>query len=183
MLTPTPRLMSSFGGVVVSDSALAVTTAMYLLSARKWQTSSTAMNWMSRPCNTVVHYSLSSLAPRWSCSRRAVRSAGDSHDFIRLDGRPEVALIAGIVVLRPEEPLFFASAERVVATVLQRLDALSDIRSVVLSLEEGVDLDSTPIECLTELDGQLRRRRVVLVLARVKEPVRALLGRFDADGL
>ena len=105
-----------------------------------------------------------------------------SRDFVHI-GPPDVNRVPLILVLRPEEPLFFASAERVVATVMRRLDVDSQVQSLVLSLEESVDLDSTAVECLRELDEQLRSRRIRLLLARVKEAVKALLERSDPEGL
>jgi MFS superfamily sulfate permease-like transporter len=57
------------------------------------------------------------------------------------------------------------------------------ITAVVLSLEESADLDSTAVECLCELDQRLARRGQRLVLARVKDAVRELLARCDAQGL
>jgi len=106
-----------------------------------------------------------------------------SHDFVHLNGHPNVSRVPGVLVLRPEEPLFFASAERVGGEVLRQLDAGPGTRWLVLSLEESVDLDSTALECLLELDEQLRSRGVRLMLARVKEAVEALLQRSESEGL
>ena len=66
---------------------------------------------------------------------------------------------------------------------MRRLDQDQSVRSLVVSLEESVDLDSTALECLQELQKQLRDRGVMLVLARVKEAVRDLLNRSDPAGL
>ena len=107
----------------------------------------------------------------------------NSRDFVHLDGQPDVSRVPGLLVLRPEEPLFFASAERVANEVIRRLDAVRAVQSLVVSLEESVDLDSTALECLHELDEQLRVRGIRLVLARVKEAVRDLLERSDPAGL
>ena len=107
----------------------------------------------------------------------------NSRDFVHLDGQPDVSRVPGLLVLRPEEPLFFASAERVANEVIRRLDAVRAVQSLVVSLEESVDLDSTALECLRELDEQLRVRGIRLVLARVKEAVRDLLERSDPAGL
>ena len=106
-----------------------------------------------------------------------------SHDFIHLNGQPKVSRVSGLLVLRPEEPLFFASAERVVNEVLHRLDGVRTVQSLILSLEESVDLDSTALECLHELNEQLRARGIRLLLARVKEAVKGLLEQSDPDGL
>ena len=106
-----------------------------------------------------------------------------SHDFIHLDGQAHVSRVPGLLVLRPEEPLFFASAERVAAAIVHRLEGETTVRWLVLSLEESVDLDSTALECLHDLDTQLRARGIRLLLARVKEAVRDLLERSDPSGL
>ena len=89
----------------------------------------------------------------------------------------------GLLVLRPEEPLFFANAERVAIELMRRLDKVRAVESLIVSLEESVDLDSTALECLLELEAQLRGRGILLVLARVKEAVRDLLQRSDPAGL
>jgi MFS superfamily sulfate permease-like transporter len=103
-----------------------------------------------------------------------------TRDFVALNEHPESRAVPGLVILRPQEPLFFASAERVMAEVGKRLDGS---RTLVLSLEESADLDSTALECLLELDLRLRRAGQQLVLARVKEPVRALLKLGAPEGL
>lgn len=106
-----------------------------------------------------------------------------SRNFIVLEGQPGAAPVAGVLVLRPEEPLFFASAERVAAEVMRLVALRASTRTVVLSLEESSDLDSTAVECLLELRRRLQDTGRSLVLARVKEPVRELLGRWDPQGL
>ena len=106
-----------------------------------------------------------------------------SHDFIHLDAHARVSRVQGVLILRPEEPLFFASAERVASAVLRRLDGVRPVQSLVLSLEESVDLDSTALECLHELNEQLRARGVLLLLARVKEAVKSLLEKSDPSGM
>ena len=106
-----------------------------------------------------------------------------SRDFIHLDAHANVSRVQGVLVLRPEEPLFFANAERVASAVLRRLDGVRLVQSLVLSLEESVDLDSTALECLHELNEQLRARGVLLLLARVKEAVKGLLEKSDPSGM
>ena len=108
---------------------------------------------------------------------------GSSRNFVVLDAHQAAAAIPGLLILRPEEPLFFASAERVAADVMVRARSRDDLRTVVLSLEESSDLDSTALECLIELDQRLLATGKVLVLTRVKDPVRELLGRCHPQGL
>jgi MFS superfamily sulfate permease-like transporter len=109
---------------------------------------------------------------------------GASRNYVVLDAHPDAARIPGLLILRPEAPLFFANAERVVADVLARLQSHGDgaVRAVILSLEESVDLDSTAVECLVELARSLREAGIVLVLSRAKDAVREVLVRWDPQG-
>ncbi len=109
---------------------------------------------------------------------------GTSRNYVVLGAHPDAARIPGLLIVRPEEPLFFANAERVMADVLGRLSAhRNEVRAVILSLEESTDLDSTAVECLVELAQHLREAGVVLVLSRAKDAVRELLTRCDPDGV
>ena len=108
---------------------------------------------------------------------------GESRNFVDALALEGVMCRPGILVLRPEGPLFFGSAERVVAQVLQRMQGQAGIRTLILSLEESGDLDSTAIDCLRELRHVLARNGQALYLARVKSEVRQLLERVDSDGL
>ena len=108
---------------------------------------------------------------------------GSSRNFVVLDAHQGAVAVPGLLILRPEEPLFFASAERVVAEIMARVQGRDDLRVVILSLEESSDLDSTAVECLLELDSRLRGMGTGLALTRVKEPVRELLGRWNPNGV
>ena len=108
---------------------------------------------------------------------------GSSRNFVVLDGHTGAASVAGLLILRPEEPLFFASAERVVSEVMRVVSSRPAVKSVVLSLEESSDLDSTAGECLLELNQLLGNSGRLLVLARVKEPVRELLAYLEPNGM
>ncbi len=108
---------------------------------------------------------------------------GTSRDFVVLDGHSDAVPLPGILILRPEEPLFFANAERVVAEVMRVVRSRTEVSSVVLSMEESSDIDSTAAECLLELDKWLKDEGKILVLARVKDAVRDLLAYIDPTGL
>ena len=108
---------------------------------------------------------------------------GSSRNFVVLDGHTGTTTVANVMVLRPEEPLFFASAERVAADIMIAVSIRSSVKFVVLSLEESSDLDSTAVECLLELDKHLKNNGQQLILARVKGPVRELLANLAPDEL
>jgi len=108
---------------------------------------------------------------------------GTSRNFIAIAAQSQAQPVAGLLILRPEEPLFFASSERVATEVLRHAKSRTDVRTVILSLEETADLDSTALECLNELDRHLRNAGKRLLLSRVKEPVRELLQRWCPEEL
>ena len=108
---------------------------------------------------------------------------GESRNYVDALGQEGVQCRPGVLVLRPEGPLFFGSAERVTAQVMQRVQGQPGIRTVILSLEESADLDSTAVDCLRELAHSLRASGQQLLLARVKSVVRELLVRIEPDGL
>ena len=108
---------------------------------------------------------------------------GESRNYVDLHVQHGAAAKPGLLILRPEEPLFFASAERVAAEVLRQATARAALHTVILSLEESADLDSTAVECLLELRHSLQAQGKVLLLARVKNTVRELLQRVAPDGL
>ncbi|MBC7437325.1 MAG: SulP family inorganic anion transporter, partial [Bdellovibrionales bacterium] len=108
---------------------------------------------------------------------------GSSRDFVVIDSHGDAVVVPGLLILRPEEPLFFANAERVAADVMMAVKRRPEARCVVLSLEESSDLDSTAAECLLELDKRLADSGRMLVTARVKEGVREVLGYLAPGGI
>ena len=109
--------------------------------------------------------------------------SGHSHDFVRMGAHAEVWPVPGVLILRPEEPLFFANAEAVLDSVVAQLAAATAVRTLVLSLEESPNLDGTSIEVLGQFAAQLLRDGRALRLARLKEPVLAVLIAAALPGL
>lgn len=108
---------------------------------------------------------------------------GDSHDYVDLARHPEAVVPARNLIARPEVPIFFGNAEAVFATIRAKASAAPDLKRLVLSLEESPDLDASSIEALCELAAWARARGLTLVLARVKDTLRDLLGRVDSPDL
>ncbi|MEA3120307.1 MAG: sulfate permease, SulP family [Paraburkholderia sp.] len=108
----------------------------------------------------------------------------ESHDFVDVSAHADAKPVDGILIVRPEEPLFFANAERVLAEV-RRLAALQPekARTVMLSLEETPDVDGTAIEALRVFAAELRSRGQGLMLARLKPRALAALARAVDDTL
>ncbi len=98
---------------------------------------------------------------------------GEGHDYLGL-GHADVVALPGLLILRPEAPLFFANVERMLAEMRTRIAAASP-RAFVLSLEETPDLDGTTIEALAAFTAEQGAAGRTTVLARLKDPVLALL--------
>ena len=102
-----------------------------------------------------------------------------AHDYVSLQRFPNAVPPPDMLVLRPDEPLFFANAEPLMAQVRDRVVAAPATKLVVLSLEESPDLDSTSLEALRELCAWLGARAKQLRLARLKESAREALTRAN----
>ena len=106
----------------------------------------------------------------------------ESHDFVDMSAHADAVPIEGVVILRPEVPLFFANAERVFSKARALVAAQTGHpHTVMLSLEETPDVDGTAIEALLIFAAELRARGLRLVLARLKPRALAALSRA-ADG-
>jgi len=128
----------------------------------------------------AIGISLAMMLRRLSQTEVAVLGRlGDGHDFVSIRQHPEARTSADLLILRPEEPLFFANVERVLGEA-RRLIGPAPARAVVVSLEESFDLDSTSVEALGDFFDWMDTAGRRLVLARLKEPVQALLRRVFA---
>ena len=108
------------------------------------------------------------------------REAG-TQVFRDLDENPGDETLAGIVVVRLDSGLFFATAQ----ALEDRVRALTEegpepLRGVVLDLEAVAFIDSQGAEQLSQIHGLVEARGATLHLARVKPPVLVVLTR---DGL
>jgi len=126
----------------------------------------------------AVLLSIVAAVKRFSQARVSVLGElNHTRDFVEVALHPEASSPSGVLVVRPEAPLFFANAERTLNVVRTLAQAQPVPLTVVLSLEESADLDSTALEALLELDTWMRQTGRRLVLARAKDAVRELLGR------
>jgi MFS superfamily sulfate permease-like transporter len=124
----------------------------------------------------AIAISLAMLLRRFSeTSISALGRLGDSHDFVSIKLHPEARAVAGLIILRPEAPLFFANADRILVEARRQIAGAAGAQGVILSLEETFDLDSTSVEALTAFFAWTAARRQRLVLARLKPPVQNLL--------
>jgi anti-anti-sigma factor len=88
---------------------------------------------------------------------------------------PERRTFPGVLVLRPDAPLFWANAEHLKDIVMDSVHGSDDLRAVVLDLESTNQLDVTSVDMLTELLLDLRDEGIELYLVRVFQRVREVL--------
>jgi sulfate permease, SulP family len=127
----------------------------------------------------AIAFSLAMLLHSLSSPRLSVLGRMGAHDFVSVERFPEAACTPGILVLRPEEPLFFANAEPLLVLARHRVSQQTDVRLVVVSLEESPDLDGTALECLGEFASWLAARKIEMRVARLKEASRDALMRAN----
>lgn len=109
---------------------------------------------------------------------------GDTHDFVDTSSHKDAQLIPGMLIVRPEAPLFFANVERVLAYLRTLSAAQGDgVRHTIISLEESADIDGSTIEALHTYAAELTRDGRQLVLARLKPRVLRVLKRAADDAL
>jgi len=131
----------------------------------------------------AIAFSLAWLLKSLASPRLSVLGHVGEHDYVSIERYPQARTVPGMLVLRPEEPLFFANAEPLLAAARARVRAQPDTRLVVLSLEQSPDLDSTALETLAEFCGWLSARGAELRVARLKERTREALLRAALPAL
>jgi sulfate permease, SulP family len=131
----------------------------------------------------AIAFSLAMLLHSLASPRLSVLGRLGAHDFVSVARFPEAQCAPGILVLRPEEPLFFANAEPLLAAARQRVLQQTDTRLVVFSLEESPDLDGTALESLGEFAAWLGARKIAMRVARLKEASRDALIRANFSQL
>jgi MFS superfamily sulfate permease-like transporter len=91
-----------------------------------------------------------------------------------VDDYPDARPVPGLLVYRYDAPLCFANAEDFRRRALAALDAAPEPpRWFLLNAEANVDIDSTAAQAVSALHTELRRREIVLALARVKHELHA----------
>jgi len=126
----------------------------------------------------AIAFSLVMLLRRFATPRLGVLGQlPGSHDFVAIGEHPSAQSPPGMLILRPEEPLFFANAESILALARQQVVDHPSARVVVISLEESPDLDSTALEALADFAAWAGTRGIVLRVARLKDTVHDLLVR------
>jgi sulfate permease, SulP family len=125
----------------------------------------------------AIAFSIVMLLRELASPRLSVLGRVGAHDYVSLERFPDALTVPGMLIVRPEEPLFFANAEPLLTQLRERVMAQPAVKLVVLSLEESPDLDSTALETLGEFCAWLTQRGGQLRVARLKDRAREALAR------
>jgi len=124
---------------------------------------------------------LSLIALVWRASQSKLSVLGrEPGRFILSDTRkhPENRGLPGLLILRPDEGLFFANADALRNEIMALVEgAQPPARVVLLDLEMSNQLDVPSMDMLAELNEELEHRQAELWLARLHQPVREALER------
>ncbi len=131
----------------------------------------------------AIAFSVAMLLHSLSSPRLSVLGRMGVHDFVSTTRFPHAACIPNVLILRPEEPLFFANADPLLSLAREQVLLQPQVRTVILSLEESPDLDGTALETLGEFATWLTVRDISLRVARLKEATRDALLRADFAAL
>jgi MFS superfamily sulfate permease-like transporter len=127
----------------------------------------------------AIAFSLAMLLRSLASPRLSVLGRVGAHDYVSVTRFPNALTVPDMLVLRPEEPLFFANAEPLLTQIQERVLAAPAAKLIVLSLEDSPDLDSTALEALGEFASWLAAHGRELRLARLRESSRDVLARAD----
>ena len=130
----------------------------------------------------AVALSLLGFLRRLAYPQLSVLGRTGAHDFVDCATHTDAQQIQGLLIIRPNGPLFFGNAEAVLADVGKRARD-EKARAIVFRLEETDDLDSSTLEAISEFAQAMTAQARSLILARVHDRVRAILERGGLTNL
>jgi len=125
----------------------------------------------------AVIVSLFALVLRASQPRLAVLGrAPKSLQFSDIRRHPENITTPGLLIVRPENGLFFANAAGIREAIIAEMTSSAEpVKAVLLDLGATTDLDVPSADMLGELSEELHSRNVRFILMRMITPVRQML--------
>ncbi|MFC2046473.1 SulP family inorganic anion transporter [Chloroflexota bacterium] len=95
---------------------------------------------------------------------------------------PEAETVPGLLIFRFDSALFFSSAEYFETEVLQDVAAAEEpVQRVLVDGETLNDIDTTGVDQLIKLHGDLERGGIELTFAEVRDPVRDMMRRAGGE--
>jgi sulfate permease, SulP family len=118
--------------------------------------------------------------PRFSVMGADPDVPGAYEDIRRHPGaRP----IPGMLIIRPDAPLFYANSQSLRDTVTEMIRSSNGtIRTVILDLDANDELDITSTEALAKLIAELADRHVLVALAHVHATTADMIRRSATEG-
>ncbi|NTX62499.1 SulP family inorganic anion transporter [Myxococcus sp. CA051A] len=117
----------------------------------------------------------------WRASQPRVSELGRAPgtlDFADVRRDPAPLTVPGLLMIRPNEGIFFANATSLRDAIIGRVDsATSPVHAVLLDLEVTADLDVPGADMLAALKESLEHREITLMLSRVLGPTQRMLDR------
>lgn len=107
----------------------------------------------------------------------------DTHDYVPMASPADVHLLPDVLIVRPDEPLFFANVDDILEKTEHALNEMPHIKILIMSLEESPNVDGTVIEALDLFSKHLHNKGYRLALARLKPSVHAVLQRAQLQYL
>jgi sulfate permease, SulP family len=90
--------------------------------------------------------------------------------FEDVERHEDARQVPGVLVVRPDAPLFYANAEAVRDAVENDVSAAGDVRTVVFDLDANDEIDITSAEQLEKLADSLNTAGVTFTLAHLHKP-------------
>jgi len=119
----------------------------------------------------------------WHASKPKLTVLGrvpKSMNFSDVRHHPENHTVPGLLIVRPENGLFFANAAGIHEAIIRQVNASANpVKVVLIDMGATSDLDVPGADMLIELHKELRQRDVGLTLAHMIRPVREILERAD----
>lgn len=136
----------------------------------------------------TIALSILSLLRRLANPRLAqLGQLGGSHDYVNIKRLTDAKEIPGMLIVRPDEPLFFGNAlpifTRIRRLITTRNTQNLEISTIIISMEETPDLDGTTIEVMHTFLNQMTSQNIKVYLCRVKNKPYKVLSRAKLEGL
>src|SRR6266487_5318571 len=92
--------------------------------------------------------------------------------------------VPGLIAYRFDAPLFFANADRFLTQARELIAAAGlGVKWFLIDAEAIIDIDVTAAEMLKKLQSELKRKGIVLAIARTSEPLQRMLKRCGLTDL
>jgi high affinity sulfate transporter 1 len=106
----------------------------------------------------------------------------DEETYRNVTFYPEAQTVPGLLIFRFDSALFFSSAEYFGNEVLRYIaEAKDPVQRVLVDGETLNDIDTTGVDQLIKLHGDLERDRIELTFSEVRDPVRDMMRRAGAE--